>query len=79
MCSWNSHSDLKMRRAVPAPRKAWRVGRPTALSIKSAIASVGTRSDTRRWRSSARGTDPASRQNLTPFGSEANTPHGVMR
>ena len=43
MFSWNSRLDLKMRRAAPAPRKAWRVGRPTALSIGSAIASDGMR------------------------------------
>ena len=42
--------DLKMRRAASAPRKAWRVGRPTALSIGSAIASDGMLWDMRRWR-----------------------------
>src|SRR5271163_1652655 len=50
MCSWSSRLDLEMRRAAPAPRKAWRVGRLTALSIGSAIASGGTRSDMLRWR-----------------------------
>jgi hypothetical protein len=50
MFIWNSRLDLKMRRAAPAPRKAWRVGRPTALSIGSAIASDGVLSDRRRWR-----------------------------
>src|SRR5271169_6612604 len=50
MFSWNSRLDLKMRRAAPAPRKAWRVGWPTALSIGSAIASDGMLSDMRRWR-----------------------------
>jgi len=50
MFIWNSRLDLKMRRAAPAPRKAWRVGRPTALSIGSAIASDGMLSDMRRWR-----------------------------
>jgi hypothetical protein len=50
MCSWNSRFDLKMKRAAPAPRKARRVGRPTALSIGSAIASDGMLSDMRRWR-----------------------------
>src|SRR5580700_1273075 len=50
MCSWNSRLDLKMRPVAPAPRKAWRVGRPTALSIGSATASDGMLSDMRRWR-----------------------------
>src|SRR4029077_15558772 len=50
MFSWNSPLDFKMRRAAPAPRKAWRVGWPTALSIGSAIASDGMLLDMRRWR-----------------------------
>src|ERR1700730_2712827 len=50
MCSWNSRLDFKMRLVAPAPRKVWRVGRPTALSIGSAIASDGMLSDMRRWR-----------------------------
>jgi hypothetical protein len=45
MCSWNSRLALKTRRGAPAPRKAWRVGLPTALSIRSAIASDGMLSE----------------------------------
>src|SRR5580658_8394850 len=50
MYSWNSRLDLKTRRPAPAPRRAWRVGWPTALSIGSAIALDGMLSDMRRWR-----------------------------
>jgi tetratricopeptide (TPR) repeat protein len=34
ICSWNSRSDLKMRRAAPAPRRAWHVGRPPVDRIR---------------------------------------------
>ena len=50
MFSWNSRLGSKMKRAAPAPRKAWRAGRPTAPSIGSAIASDGMLSDMHRWR-----------------------------
>ena len=50
MFSWNSRLGSKMKRAAPAPRKAWRAGRPTAPSIGSAIASDGMLSYMHRWR-----------------------------
>src|SRR5205823_594941 len=42
--------ELEDEARRPAPRKAWRVGRPTALSIGSAIASDGMLSDMLQWR-----------------------------
>ena len=48
--SWNFRLDFKMNRVAPAPKKAWRGGRPTVPSTGSAIASDGMRSDTARWR-----------------------------
>src|SRR5258708_2637168 len=50
MWRWNSRLDLQMKHAVPAPKKAWHVGRPTMRSTGSAIASDGMPSDTDRWR-----------------------------